>query len=129
MYNKNQAVKYGASSQWLCRGSFLLDVSVSICIRVWLSRLTALGNSNGLSRVWLALSIITAALLGTPASKTLRSATPEFVRGLRQFCVTVGSGSYAKACMDMNFQAITRRLMKVPDRYISGSTESIGQGH
>ena len=36
-----------ASSQRLCRGSFLLDVSVS---RVWLSRLTALGNSNGLSQ-------------------------------------------------------------------------------
>jgi len=35
------------------------------------------------------LLIRTAALLGTP-SKTLLSGTPEFVRGSRQFCVTVG---------------------------------------
>jgi len=42
------------------------------------------------------LPIRTATLLGTP-SKILRSGTPEFVRGPRQSCVTVGSGSYAKA--------------------------------
>ena len=34
------------------------------------------------------LPIRTAALLGTP-SKTLLSGTPEFVRGSRQFCVTL----------------------------------------
>jgi len=42
MYNKNRALKYGGIS-W----KLLLDVSVS---RVWLSCLTALGNSNGLSQ-------------------------------------------------------------------------------
>ena len=76
------------------------------------------------------LPIRTAALLGTP-SKTLRSGTPEFVRGSRQLCVTVGSGSYAKAYMDtfyLDGEAITASIDESA-RQVSGSTESIGQGH
>ena len=54
----------------------------------------------------------------------LGDVTPEFVRGSRQLCVTVGSGSYAKAYMDTFYLTSSemaklspRRLMKVPDRY------------
>jgi hypothetical protein len=67
------------------------------------------------------LPIRTAAVLGTP-SKTLRSGTPEFFRGLRQFCVTVGSGSYAKIYILLpdlfqDDEAITASIDERPNKY------------
>ena len=52
---------------------------------------------------------------------------PEFVRGLRHFCVTVGSGLYVKAYMDTFYPIFSEMAKpyhrvdwwkaKVPDRY------------
>ena len=82
-------------------------------------------NRHASSKKTMPLPIRIAALLRI-SSKTLRSGTPEFVRGSRQFYVTVGSGSYAKAYIlstrpfFRDGEAITASIderPKVPDRY------------
>src|SRR5467141_3713542 len=80
----------------------------------------------------MSLPIRTAALLGTP-SKTLRSGTPGFVRGSRQFCVTLSVLARTQSSLHTFYQTSSEMAKPSPHRLMRGqecqtSTQSIGQG-
>ncbi|KAN0075845.1 hypothetical protein V8E54_007115 [Elaphomyces granulatus] len=78
------------------------------------------------------LPIRTAELLGTP-SKTLRSGTPGFVRGSRQFYVTLSVLARTQSSLHTFYQTFSEMAKPSPHRLMRGqecqtSTQSIGQG-